>query len=166
MMKMHYSNQTGDTLVEVLIALVILSVVLVGGARVSNASLLGVRQSQEHTEALKLAESQLEAVEAAASNSDQTAFNNMINQTNYFCVFSGAPIIATTPTPVPMTNVLPKAPNSYIGSCKQNSGITYEEAISTVNCSVFGYYIFTINVTWPSLQGSDYNQVTLHYKVD
>ena len=65
-------RQAGDTIVEVLIAIAIISVVL-GGAYVStNRSLLATRAAQERVSALKLAESQMEQIKGlAASDPDQ-----------------------------------------------------------------------------------------------
>ncbi|MEI6480790.1 MAG: prepilin-type N-terminal cleavage/methylation domain-containing protein [Candidatus Saccharibacteria bacterium] len=53
-------NQAGDTIVEVLIAVVVVSVVLVGAYTISNASLRQIRMSQERTEAQKIAVGELE----------------------------------------------------------------------------------------------------------
>jgi len=58
-------SQTGDTIVEVLLAIAVVSTVL-GGAFVStNHSLRGAQVSQERGEALKLTEAQLELLKAA-----------------------------------------------------------------------------------------------------
>lgn len=53
-------NQAGDTIVEVLICILVISIVLAGAFTVTNKSLLSVRASQERSQAIKLAESQLE----------------------------------------------------------------------------------------------------------
>lgn len=52
----------GDTIVEVMLALSVLGAVIVGGYSIATRSLNGVRVSQERSEALKIAESQLEVV--------------------------------------------------------------------------------------------------------
>ena len=60
----------GDTIVEVLIAIAVVSAVL-GGAFVSaNRSLNMSRQSQERGEALKLAEGQVERVKSLGTSAD------------------------------------------------------------------------------------------------
>jgi len=69
-MSIKHLNTKGDTIVEVLIAIAIVSAVL-GGAFVSaNRSLNGTRQAQERGEAVKLVESQLERLKAAAKTTD------------------------------------------------------------------------------------------------
>ena len=52
----------GDTIVEVLIALAVTSSLIIAGYNTANRSLKGGQQSQERGEALKLVESQAEAL--------------------------------------------------------------------------------------------------------
>lgn len=61
-------KQTGDTIVEVLIAVVVVSVVLVGAYTISNASLRQIRISQERGEAQKIAAGQLERLSGCVSS--------------------------------------------------------------------------------------------------
>lgn len=56
----HKIDKRGDTIVEVLIAIAVLSMVLATSYGLANKSALAVRQAQERTEALKLSEEQLE----------------------------------------------------------------------------------------------------------
>lgn len=62
MHKSVFRAQGGDTIVEVLISIAILGTVLAGAYVTSNRSLLAERTAQEHTEALTLAESQVESL--------------------------------------------------------------------------------------------------------
>jgi type II secretory pathway pseudopilin PulG len=55
-------NQKGDTIIEVMIALAVLMVVVTGGYTIATRSLNGARIAQERSEATKIAEGQLEAV--------------------------------------------------------------------------------------------------------
>ncbi len=55
-------NQRGDTIIEVMIALSVLMVIIVGGYSIATRSLNGVRIAQERSEASKIAEGQLEAI--------------------------------------------------------------------------------------------------------
>lgn len=54
------SNNKGDTIVEVILALGVLSLVIVSGYAIATSSLRGVQVSKERGEALKIAESQIE----------------------------------------------------------------------------------------------------------
>ena len=58
--------QAGDTIVEVMIAIVVISTVLAGAFLVSRTSLKNVRDSEEHSQALKLAQGQVELLRQAA----------------------------------------------------------------------------------------------------
>lgn len=55
-------KETGDTIVEVLIALTVLMVIIGGGYSIATRSLNGVQVAKERSEATKLAEGQLEAI--------------------------------------------------------------------------------------------------------
>lgn len=61
-------KQSGDTIVEVLIAIAVLSTVLGGAFAASNRSLKTTRQTQERAEALKVVETQLEKLKALTTN--------------------------------------------------------------------------------------------------
>lgn len=62
MSMMYRLKQTGDTIVEVLIAVVVVSVILVGAYTISNVSMRQIRISQERGEAQKIASGQLEQI--------------------------------------------------------------------------------------------------------
>lgn len=57
-------NSTGDTIIEVLIALAVLGVIISAGYSIATRSLNGVQVANERSEATKLAEGQLEAFKA------------------------------------------------------------------------------------------------------
>lgn len=59
--------QAGDTIVEVMIAIVVISTVLAGAFLVSRTSLKHVRDSEEHSQALKLIQGQVEQLRDAAA---------------------------------------------------------------------------------------------------
>src|SRR5579871_2983696 len=79
-----FANQRGDTIVEVLIAIVVVSSILTGVYYLARNSLTQDRQAQERTEGLKLVEGQVEALRAAASQANSVIFN----QHNFFCLNS------------------------------------------------------------------------------
>lgn len=59
---MRRLDTRGDTIVEVLIAILVISVILTGAFVSARRSQAGIRQSQERVEALKMAEAQLEHI--------------------------------------------------------------------------------------------------------
>ncbi len=68
-------HDRGDTIVEVLLAIAVVSAVLGAAFASSNQSLTGTRQAQERGEATKFVESQLERLKAAASDSASLVFS-------------------------------------------------------------------------------------------
>jgi len=65
-MKQTRHHQVGDTIVEVIIAIVIVATLLTGAFIVTNRSTHSVRDSQEHAEALQALQGQVELLRAAA----------------------------------------------------------------------------------------------------
>lgn len=62
-------KQAGDTIVEVLIALVVIAAVLPGAFFLSRASLQHVRDSEEHAQALNILQGQLERLRTTPRSS-------------------------------------------------------------------------------------------------
>lgn len=67
--KLPSLHQTGDTMVEVLMAMAVVSVILGGAYFTTNRSILATRDAQEHVDALKLADAQLELLNAQPPSS-------------------------------------------------------------------------------------------------
>lgn len=140
-------NQIGDTIVEVLIAMAVLSLILGGAYSISNRSLGSIRQAQEHTEALKYAEGQIERLKAL--NSGHTnVFNN-----GSFCIKHditlGDSIV-----------------NSTNPACTVGQSVLYAIQITRAE-SPFdsGHYLFTVSVKWDNFHGNGQDNVTLKYKL-
>lgn len=55
-------NSRGDSIIEVLIVIAILMIIISGGYTIATRSLNGIRASQERSEATKIAEGQIEAI--------------------------------------------------------------------------------------------------------
>lgn len=87
-MRRLFSSETGDTIVEVLIAVTIIGLSIGLAYGVANRSLKTARQSQERTEAVKLAEGQTEQLKALSYKDDA---NNQgifaVNET--YCLKNG-----------------------------------------------------------------------------
>jgi Tfp pilus assembly protein PilV len=130
-------NQIGDTIIEVMIAILVLSLTIGGAYGIANRSLKSARQAQEHGEALKLAESQLENVKAQAIKPGTTIFS-----TNNFCFDA--------------------AGNPTTSSCQFNN--RYNVSISQTS-QANNVYQFTIRVQWESVGLSGTDQITMYYRV-
>lgn len=97
-MKLRLSthSQRGDTIVEVLICVLIVSVILGGAYTTTRQSANGVRNSQEHAEGLKLIQSQVEQLRTGATKAPPNIFTTPAPPAA-LCMVNGAPIVATNP---------------------------------------------------------------------
>lgn len=75
---------SGDTIIEVLVAITVVSAVLGGAYASASRSLRQTRMAQERGESLKLAEAQLERLKSVALNPASTVFSTA----SYFCLDS------------------------------------------------------------------------------
>jgi type II secretory pathway pseudopilin PulG len=152
---MKYLNNAGDTIIEVLVCIAVVSTVLGGAFVTTRNSQVGVRNSQEHAEALKLIESQLEQLRGDTSGAIAAA--------TPFCMYNEAPNSAVI------------APQSV--NCSQNSAGTSRQPDSRyylsikrctgIGCgnSIAGSYLFTVTATWPSVTGNIKAQESMVYRL-
>ena len=126
-------GQAGDTIVEVLLAIAVVSSVL-GGAFVSaNRSLRGTQVSSERGEALKLVEGQLESLKAALK--DKTKADLIyLPATGDFCLDGNADVEA----------------NVSLATCNVGPAGRYGLAINRSNTDTF-----TASATWDKIGGSN-----------
>lgn len=146
--------QRGDTIVEVLISILIISIILGGAFVTTNDSQTDVQDSQEHAEALQLVESQLEQLRADALGSDPTVFA----AASPFCMYNDA--------------VVPSAVTPAAADCVQNSSGTpvptttepsYTLSITSVSSN--GGSLFTVNATWYEIKGNGKANETMVYRL-
>lgn len=79
------NNERGDTIVEVLISIAVVSLILGGAYVTTNNSLQATRSAEERSDGLKVVESQLESIKGL-SVSDPDA---LYSTTGGFCVSNG-----------------------------------------------------------------------------
>jgi len=134
-------QQSGDTIVEVLVVLAVLGLALSISFATAQRSLLGARQAQEHTEALEIAQAQLEDLQSLADN------DIIYGQPSDFCVTDPTgPTVATAD------------PTSGTDPCLQGS--FYHIAISPPDSDTF-----TVSVTWDAVTGHGTDNVSLVYRL-
>ncbi len=149
-------NERGDTIVEVMLSIAIIGMVLGASYATSTRALRAGRFAQEHTEALKLAESQLEKLKYVASvlPSAIPAPPNIFDATaagaTPFCLDNSAP---------PFAKVLKSTP-TFATAC--TSGF-YTTAVNYDNA---GGDVFTVAVTWTTEgDSSQQGNVQIAYKL-
>lgn len=159
-------HQRGDTIVEVLLAVAILGLVIALGYSIASLGLRTTRQAQEHAEALKIAEGQLERLKARAL--DPAASGDVFSQAGGFCL--GADTTISTITPPSPTASVPDDFSRYPANCQftlENqpctSGYCYHAGVrrgSGANANTF-----TVTVRWDSIGRSQQDEVKLNYRL-
>jgi type II secretory pathway pseudopilin PulG len=173
------NNQIGDTIIEVLIAIAVASIVLAGAYSITSRSLGGIRSAQEHTEALKYAQNQVESLKQLANGNSGNDYDSPANSIfglpasmHLFCLDSGLIMNdATNPTQAIRATgaapVLPTANSGYTTECQQVNGITYNVAIDRKDYVGSTYqHTFIVHVRWDSIHKKGQDEVTLSYNLD
>ena len=153
--KLRRLNQIGDTMIEVLISMAIVSTILGGAYVASNKSLLSIRDAQEHVDALKLADGQVELLKATPP---ALAIRN-----SSFCYVLN-PSSSSTPQTFPVSG----------SNCTLTStGLLAPAGVQPAYKVTITYkfdpksLIYTVQVVWDTLTGrSNGGNATLFYRTD
>ena len=146
--------QRGDTIVEVLIAIVVASSVLGVTYSTMNRNLLITRDAQERTEASKIAQGQLELLKAAVDRAEPSVLSGT------FCLDSGSSTARTGFAAAP-TAGLPDNFANYGPLCRNiGLGGLYNVAV-TANAGFYKVY-----VRWVGVQANGQQaQVVMAYRL-
>ena len=139
-------QQTGDTIVEVLICIAVVSTILAGAFVVSNRSSVAVRTSEEHAQALQYLQGQIEQLRADAA----TKLYVDPSFSTPFCYKTDGSIVAATDP-----------------GCKQGQDNRYVLTIERNGAPIGTQKTasFKATVTWESLSGGS-NQEHLFYRTE
>lgn len=148
-----FSRERGDTLVEVMVAIVIVATVIGGAYVVSNRSLQSTRSAQERSSALKLAEAQIEQLKNQVT-ADSTAIFGAAVPTN-FCLVSD-----TTGTHVYDFTQASQKVNCVVDA---NGAPTTAEPKYTINIVRTGND-FKLNESWVDVSGKFTDSLQLSYR--
>ena len=140
-----HNSERGDTIVEVLISIAVVSMVLAGAFVVTNRSLQATRSSQERSIALKLAESQLEQIKGIVSSQPDLLFGASAPTT--FCIVSGAPVAATNPG----------CATDSSGAANTNEPVFRMSVVRTGN-------LFSLTERWSDVSGRQVDKIELKYR--
>lgn len=139
--------ERGDTIVEVLISIAVISMILGGAYVTTNKSLQGTRAAQERSDALKLTESQLEAMKALAGTDNGGGL--FANGLGDFCVYNQAIIAATS------------------ANCKVNAkgSPTTAQPAYTLKVTRTNTNTFTVRATWAAIERSGTDSLDMTYRI-
>lgn len=150
------ANGRGDTIVEVMIAVAVISLVLAGAYTMTTFNLNSSRDAQERVNAIKVAESQVESLKEVIALYPSRVFGSSAPAT--FCVTSSLAIVSTNNT------------MSGDAQCRrgtQGQVTTAEPSFRTAitlgsrNASDATYGQFTVYVRWNSFNGRDGSSATI-----
>lgn len=152
-------NQRGDTIVEVLISIAIVSMILGGAYVMTNRSLQATRGSQERSNALKVVEAQLETLKSVAGGANTNTVMGAIGVPAEFCIVPTTLAVSSAATANNCRfDVLG---NAYTG----NSQPIYKITISRTPIAGGEGYTFTIKNTWDSIISKNTEQTTMSYRI-
>ncbi|HSX32247.1 MAG TPA: hypothetical protein VLF43_03225 [Candidatus Saccharimonadales bacterium] len=140
-------HERGDTIVEVLITIAVVSLILGGAYVTTNRSLQATRSAQERSIALKLAESQIERLKSLVATDPDVIFGAAVPGT--FCISN--------------TNTIVTAPSA-------NCGFNGSGAVSATQ-PVFNIAIvkngnqFNLTETWFSVSGKATDKLQMKYRI-
>jgi len=135
----YRSNERGDTIIEVMLAIAVVGMVLAAAYNIANRALMTGRYAQEQTEALKVAESQVEKLKYKASLFKQgdsiggTIFDTAAGTTS-FCIADDSNLSKVT-----------VAASNYATDCALRSGLYTPKADYDAANN-----LFTVTVSWES----------------
>jgi prepilin-type N-terminal cleavage/methylation domain-containing protein len=151
-------SNAGDTLIEVMLAMAVIAMVLASGYNLAGKTIQAGQQAQERSEALKLAEGQVELIKAAAAKSRNTAYVS----TPMFCLTNIDTRVNTGQAARPAID----ADNfGQYNTCTAGPGGRYKIGITYAAATSGGVDqdTFTVTVRWDRLGGGR-DEVQMLYK--
>jgi len=145
----HIKRQRGDTIVEVLISITVISMVLGGAYVTTNKSLISTRSAQERGNAIKLVESQIEQLKGVIATNPNAIF---VSAPSPFCVYASGGSLNV----VASSNV----------NCTVNTAgaATTTEPKFSLSITRSGND-FTIKNSWKDLSGNVTDQIQMAYRI-
>jgi type II secretory pathway pseudopilin PulG len=173
---LNFRKQAGDTIIEVLLAIVVLSSVLAGAYVSSNRSLNTTTRNRERNEANKIAQSQVELLRAALQTPPTSDTQDPTQQGILFCLVSGSPIVLI---PMPANTLPPLAASTDIDATNYDPACIHDindDVFNAASSPGLPFYIaiihdpsgadanfYIINVRWNSFGGGE--EVRFLYRV-
>lgn len=139
-------NQKGDTILEVLISVAVLSLILVTSFSLANRSSQATRQAAERGEASKIAQSEIEELKEYLSQSGVTE----PTADTFFCINPSQTPALISGLAVTLANIdAPATYNAINNNCREGTDDRY--AVMAVKSSANNTY--TVHTRWDSVAG-------------
>jgi len=152
----RHRSERGDTIVEVLISIAVVTMVLGGAYVTTNRSLQNTRGAQERAIALKLAESQLEQLKSVIAVTPEKIFGGGgVTPPAHYCITGGTNVYDTA--------IAPGNQNCKVdvngAPAAANVQPVYDLSITRTGNS------FTIDESWFNVGGKTTDQLQLTYRI-
>lgn len=141
-------NNYGDTLVEVLMALAVTSLLISSAFTATNRSLVTARRSQERVEGLKAVESQLELLHGAFT---------AVGANTSFCLDASTVVVFAAPPVNAQADTF-----AYPANCQIGLGLKFFVSITRASGTD---HTFTARSRWLQAGGGGTNEVVINYTV-
>lgn len=151
--KKTLEKQRGDTIVEVLIAIAVISLVLGGAYVTTNRNLLATRAAQERSNALTLVESQLEQIKSLAVTNADALFDT--NAPTEFCITQDQAIVSAGTADCSV---------DQSGVPTENEPVYHLSVTRTGPDANLGY-LFEVTNIWSDPSGDHDNEVKMIYRI-
>ena len=140
-------GEAGDTIVEVLFAVVVIGMVLTGGYAVVNRSLLAEVDAQQHSTALGLTQTQIELLRTYILNNPTTPLPfRSVGSASCIDPSSGIPAISSA-------------------TCSQTTSVSSPiYKVSIVLDPVTK--IYTVSTSWPSAVSNNNDNLSIPYRIE
>ena len=156
---MKKRKQAGDTIVEVLLALVILAMTIGMAYAIASKSIKRSQQAQERTQATKLVEGQIDKLKYLSESqnvADITTFGLATDTTRGLQCIDSTTVDESGKTVVQAVKL-----TDSIGDLCNDIYDIFDVAFSYNATS----NLFTVSVNWDSISGSGNENVTMEYRV-
>lgn len=134
-------RQSGDTIVEVMIAIAVVSTILVTAYATTNKNVISTQDAQEHSQALQLVQSQVELLRSNPAG------------VGIFCYY------IDSVTHITASYLSTNAKCSVDGSGQP----TVQEPVYNLSVSGSAATVYQVNAAWTSASGTKAN-VTMYYR--
>ena len=145
-------RERGDTLVEVLIAIAIVSLILGGAYATTNRSLQATRAAQERSVALKFAEGQIEQIKGIVTDPGRSSTIMGGTAPTQFCLSSAGAVLSDNPTNAACNF------NATGGAPSAGQVSFHIHVVRATNT-------FTLTETWTNVSGRNTERLQLIYRV-
>lgn len=162
-------NFRGDTIVEALIATVIIGLTVGLAYGIASRSLRSAQQSQERLEALKLAEGQVEAMKGLVAQDSKEADDKVFAGSSLFCLDNNEHVSFTVAPPLPALDQDNLSVGAYPQDCIKDPDGRYHLAVERTRLTgpdiPANRYQFTVTVRWFGLGGLEKEEVRIEYRL-